>query len=352
MTILSEQIDLEDDIEQIYAYYYERGWTDGLPIIPPTAARVERTLSILGDIDPGYVVAKIPPRLGQATYEKIAINAVMAGCLPEYLPIVVAAVKAVCEDQFNLYGIQTTTNAVTPFLLINGPIREKLSINCRYNAFGQGWRANATIGRALRMLLVNVGGAVPGLLDKATVGQPGKYSFCCGENEEENPWEPFHVTAGFDRNRSTVTAVGVTGITNILDWSGSGEEVLTTICRTINGVGGNDYLSGGQPLIALCPEHARILANDGFDKDKVQKFIFEHSKVQLKDFPHKTQVMIKNRRSHEFSEPLTEESLIPISPKPEDILIAVIGGPSVHSAVLLTIGVTRAVTKVIDQGGE
>ena len=180
------------NIFEIFDLYYEKGWTDGLPIYPPTEAAVGEMLRYT-DRSPQDVVAIIPPKNGAATVEKIAINAVMAGCRPEYLPLLIAAIEAIVRPEYNLYGRQTTTHPGAHLVIINGPIRHELDVNCKHNVFGHGWRANATIGRALRLVLINVAGNKPGVTDMATHGHPGKYSFCMGEDEEGSPWTPFHV---------------------------------------------------------------------------------------------------------------------------------------------------------------
>ncbi len=184
------KIEATDDFEEVNALLYRLGLTDGLPVVPPTAGRVA---AMLGGRDPEQVVAVLPPLHRQASLHKLAISAVMAGCRPAYFAIVVAATEAVAEPEFNLLGIQTTTGTATPLLLVNGPVVQQCELNAGANALGPGVRSNATIGRALRLVLQNIGGAIPGHTDKATMGQPGKYTFCCAENEAANPWQPLHV---------------------------------------------------------------------------------------------------------------------------------------------------------------
>src|SRR5215510_10886474 len=214
--LTSNIIEVEDSLEAVNDWFCREKLSDGLPIVPPTAERVERMLDGIKR-DPQEVIGSIPPKWAPATVEKLAINAVMAGCLPEYLPVIIVAVEAVLEDKFNLYGIQSTTHPCAPLLILNGPIARELGVNARYNAFGQGWRPNATIGRAIRLILLNVGGGVPGVLDRATQGQPSKYSYCIAENEAENPWEPLHVERGYAIDESTVTVSGAEGPHNIND---------------------------------------------------------------------------------------------------------------------------------------
>ena len=189
---------LKGDYSAINRHYQGQGWTDGLPIVPPTHDDVREFLRFT-DREPREVVAVLPPRQGEATVERIAINAVMAGCRPEYLPVILTAVEALTDPAFNLDSIQATTHPVTPLIIVNGPIAREIGINGGYNAFGQGFRANLTIGRALRLLLMNVGGGLPGTGDRATQGTPAKIAYCVAENEEANPWEPLHVEHGFPR---------------------------------------------------------------------------------------------------------------------------------------------------------
>lgn len=195
------QIRLEGDsagdvYTAFYEHAYEQGWTDGLPIVPPrpeVVARFVEASQRAGD----EVIGVLPPRKGRATVEVLAVNAVMAGCRPEYMPVIIAAVEGLLDPAYPLEFMQVTTNPMTPFLLVNGPIRNELEINYGTGCLGPGWRANATIGRAIRLIMINAGGALPGVYSKVSFGSPLRYSYICGENEEENPWTPFHVDRGF-----------------------------------------------------------------------------------------------------------------------------------------------------------
>ena len=188
-------IEVPGDLDEFNRFFHERRWSDGMPVIPPTAERVARMLRATRRA-PAEIAASIAPAFGTATVERIAINAVLAGCYPEYLPVLIAAAEAVAAPEFNLQSIQTTTNPVTVWLIVNGPIARHLGVNSGINCLGPGAWANATLGRALRLILQNIGGGLPGDMDRATHGQPGKYTFCCAENEEANPWEPLHVERG------------------------------------------------------------------------------------------------------------------------------------------------------------
>ncbi|MBI3329783.1 MAG: hypothetical protein HYZ81_24135, partial [Nitrospinae bacterium] len=175
-------------IRHINAHFYEQGWTDGLPIIPPTPEGVHEMIVASGR-EAGELIAEIPPNWGKATVEKIAVNALMAGCLPDYMPVVLTAVRAMTAERVGLQAIQGTTDVHSPLIIVNGPIAKQLDINSGPNCFGQGWRANATIGRAIRLIMLNLGGGVPGRIDKSTFGHPGKYTYCVAENEGASPWE-------------------------------------------------------------------------------------------------------------------------------------------------------------------
>ncbi|MDP6180275.1 MAG: UGSC family (seleno)protein, partial [Desulfatiglandales bacterium] len=182
----ASRIEVSDSVEDFYELVLENRWGDGLPVIPPTEERVMKMFAGL-DRKPSDVTGGMPPSNNDVTIEKIAVNAVMAGCLPEYMPILIAAVEAMIEPSFNLHGIQATTSPVAPLVIVNGPIRGKVNLNCGRGCFGPGWRANATIGRAIRFLLINIGGALSGDVDMATYGSPAKYTFCIGEDEENSP---------------------------------------------------------------------------------------------------------------------------------------------------------------------
>jgi hypothetical protein len=343
---LSEIIELADDLEAFNAYALEQRWSDGLPLIPPTEARVERMLGRYA-ATLNAVVARLPVEDAECTIEKIAINAVMAGCKPEYMPLLIAAVRAVADPAFNLTGIQGTTNPVTPLLIVNGPVRQRLGINCTYGCFGPGWQANATIGRALRLLLINVGGGIPGVRDMAVMGQPGKYTMCVGENEEDSPWEPLHVERALSPQDSAVTVVGVSGSFNILGTS-QPEAMLREIADALAFVGSNDYRFAGTPACALNPNHARALQRGGYSKAQTKEVLFEFSKKPASAF---ASLSLLDPRQRDLG-PVTPDTLVPFAERPEDIVIFVAGasGAGVHNLCLPSFGNTRAVTVPVDAG--
>ena len=342
-----------DSLEAVNRIFYHRGWTDGLPIIPPTEERIRRMLSHSG-WEEQTLIGNLKPRGGEATVKKIAANAAMAGCVPEHLPVIIAAINAMVQESFNLYAIQTTTHPVTVLTLINGPLGRELDFNSGYNAMGQGNLSNASVGRAIRLLLVNVGGASPGILDRATLGSPAKYAFCFAENEAENPWEPFHVERGFSESVSTVSVMGVEGPHNVNDHGGrSGEEILLTVAGVLANPGINNVYLSGEPLIVLGPEHAEIIQRDGFSKQAVKQFIFEKATIPLRWVSKGNMKWFTRHNPQRFSN-LKAGDEIPIVDRAEDIGIVVAGGKGRHSVVLPTFGGhTRAVTvPITDSRGE
>jgi len=332
--------------------FYRRGWTDGFPIIPPTDERLEKMIAHSG-FAPETLIGKVAPSYGEATVEKIAVNAVMAGCLPEYLPVVIAAAKAMIDKSFNLYALQTTTHLCTVLVLVNGPLADELDINDGYNAMGQGYMGNATIGRAIRLILINIGGATPGVLDRATLGAPSKYSFCFAENEEENPWEPLHVERGFPKSHSTVTVVGAEGPHNVNDHGGNtAEEILTTISGVLATPGANNFYIKGEPLIALGPEHASVIARDGFSKNDVKQWLFENARVPMRLVSQGNLERFLKIAPDRFSGKGPDDR-VPMVDKPEDLMVVVAGGNGRHSVVIPTFGTTTSVTvPVADKDGE
>ena len=330
--------------EEIDAHYQEHGWTDGLPIVPPTEARVHAFLAET-DRDPREVIGILPPRQGEATVEKIAINAVMAGCRPEYFPVILAGVEALADPLFNLDSVQATTHPVAPLLVVNGPIARAIGLNSGYNAFGQGFRANVTIGRAVRLVLMNVGGGLPGSGDRATQGSPAKIAYCVAENEAESPWPPLHVEAGLGREVSTVTAFGCEGPHNIQDhYSNTGLGVLRTVAGAMGQAGSNNLLGRGWPLLSLGPEHAATIARDGYSKQQVKAFLFEHARYPLGKLGaeyRRHQV----ERQHVVD---ADATMVPIVRAAEDISVIVVGGAGKHSSWQPTFGDgTRPTRRVI-----
>ena len=334
-----------DDLDAINRLYRERSWSDGLPIVPPTAERVGRMLRQTRRA-PDEVVATIAPGFGAATIEGIAINAVLAGCDPQYLPVVIAAVEAVAAPEFNLQGIQATTNPVAVWIIVNGPLAGRLEINGTFNCLGEGAWANATIGRALRLVLRNIGGALPGEMDRATQGQPGKYTFCCAENDAANPWQPLHVERGYAPECSTVTVVGAEGTMNMNTHAKDAGELLRVIAETMMHPPSNEYTHGGEPWLAIGPEHAEILKRDGLSKAEVKQRLWEISKLPACRMTEKDLGRVRVSRRAELGE-IGPDTLLPISQRPDAIGIIVAGGPGTHSVYVPCFGNSRAVTREV-----
>ncbi len=334
-----------DAYAAILRYYQDQGWTDGLPIVPPTEDGLREFLRFT-DRAPREVVAVLPPRQGEATVERIAINAVMAGCRPEYLPVVITAVEALADPAFNLDSIQATTHPVAPLLIVNGPIVREIGINAGYNAFGQGFRANLTIGRAVRLLLMNVGGGLPGTGDRATQGSPAKIAYCVAENDEASPWEPLHVEAGFPADTSTVTAIGCEGPHNIQDhFSYTGLGILKVIAGAMGQAGSNNILAGGHPVLSLGPEHAATIAHDGFTKRQVKEFVYEHARFPLARLGEEYRKHLIQRGAKD-----APDTMVPAVRSADQLTVIVVGGAGKHSCWQPTFGdqtapARRAITR-------
>ncbi|MCP3856277.1 MAG: thioredoxin family protein [Actinomycetia bacterium] len=260
-----EIAELEDEFESMF----ERGWSDGLPLVPPTEARVTRMLEGTTRA-PGDVVAVVPPDLVECTVEKVAVNAVMAGCRPEYLPVVIGAVEAACTDQFNMHGLLATTMPMGPVLIVNGPIRQAIGMNSGGNVFGQGNRANLTIGRALQLVVRNIGGGRPGEVDRAAHGGPGKVSFCFAEDEEGSPWEPLATDFGVDPGVDAVTLFPGESPKVIVDQLSRQPESLTrTLAMSLRAMHHPKLVRGFDVLLAIGPEHSRIYREAGWTKEQL-----------------------------------------------------------------------------------
>jgi hypothetical protein len=347
VTAVLDRITVADDPEAIFDLFTREGWTDGLPIVPPTAARVAEMLACT-DLEPGASLGAMAPRWGEATITKIAVNAVMAGCKPEYFPVVVTAVKAILARPFNLYGVQGTTNPASPVLIVNGPIARELDINARGNLFGPGFRANATIGRAIRLVMTTIGGGVPQQADKSTLGNPAKYTCCFAEHETGSPWAPLHVERGFDAATSTVTAFGGAAPANIIEKSKTAVEMLETIARAMAVSGSNNMFMSHEALLVLGPEHAAIAARQGFDKARVRRTLFEQARIPFEHIGAANADVLRVWRGPCIDEADGRRALR-IVEKPEDILIVVAGGAGNHSASIpgwysrsVTMPITRA----------
>jgi len=316
-TALSSHRHQVADLAEALDLCYAKGWTDGLPVIPPTPERVEAMLAA-ARLPPDQQVAYIAHRAVSVTAEKVAINAVMAGCRPEYMPVVVAAVEGIGDPRWSYHGPGTSTAGAAVLLIVNGPVARELDVNAGDNLFGPGWRANLTIGRAVRLVMRNVCGSRPGTLDRGTLGHPGKLSYVIAENEVESPWPPLHVERGFRPEQSAVTIVAAAGPRQFYNQlSNTAEGVLTTLADDMR-ISGNAM---GQPqyVVILAGEHMRTIAADGWTKAMIREFLFAHTQNSHAHL----------KRTHRMAgpvEPGDEARLRPLVESPDDIHVVAAGG--------------------------
>jgi len=340
-------LDAPDDINAFNTWADRQGWSDGLPLIPPSPERVARALRFT-DREPDAILGMVPPRWADATVEKIAVNAVMAGCRPEFLPIVIAAVEALLLPSVNLFGQQATTHPCTSMVMVNGPLARQVGIHSGAGLFGPGFTANACIGRAVRLVLRNVGGALPGEGDRSTQGSPAKFSFCFAENEEESPFPPFHTERGFAAEDSTVTVASAEAPHNIEDHvSAEPAGLMGTIAHSIASIGSNNaYIRDSDFFVGLCPEHARILANHGWRRRDVQEFIYEQARIPYRTWRGRAlDGIVPQRRYMEAAGP---DLMVPMCGTLEDVLVVVVGGAGLHSCWIPTwANNSRAATHLI-----
>ena len=267
--------EIPDDPLGAIDYCYEQGWTDGLPVVPPEEGRVQAMLAMEGR-PPQTVIAHHPATRLELTVHAAAVNAVMAGCLPEYFPVVVAAFEAMDREPFNFHGNTVSTGGSGHLLIVSGPIVDEIGMNAGVNLFGPGNRANATIGRCIRLTLLNVFKIMPGIADKSTQGNPGKYSFCIAERADRNPWPPLCEEFDFPEGVSSVTVFAGAGFCNVENHGGNTPEaILDTLANAMANYG---CISTGQSVVVLSPEHAEIVARTGWAKSDVREYLFEHAK--------------------------------------------------------------------------
>jgi hypothetical protein len=312
-----------DDLE----IWFDKGVTDGLPVVPPSRARVDRMLGASSRARDD-LVGEVAPNYGRATVEKIAINAVMAGCRPEYFPVVLAAVEAACDASFNLHGVSTSTHFSGPLIVVHGPIRPRIGLNCSFGVFGPGYRANATIGRALRLVMINVGGARPGLTSMSTFGHPGRYTYCIGEHEEASPWPPYHACRGLAATDSAVTVFAGEAPHGISDHASRTARALAgslgwSMASLWNA---KHFPLYSHTMLVVGPEHARTFADDGWSKDDLVRHIFETVRVpygRLK--PAEDNGEGTNLRFAKGGEPAPDQPIAKF-PSPEELHVVVAGG--------------------------
>ena len=340
--LASQGFDVEDSLESVDDLLYGKGNTDGLPIVPPTEERVWAMIASTG-LAPDHEVAEVGPALGVATVEKLAVNAVMAGCRPEHMPVLLAAVEAMTQPEFNLDSVQSTTNPCGVALVLNGPVRQRLELNCGRNCLGPGRRANAVLGRAIRFVLLNIGGGLPDELDKATHGFPGKYTLCFGEDEENSPWEPLHVERGFNAQQSAVAVISVNTTLNLITSSFVKiEDMLMVMANALSLIATNHVMLGtGEPMILMSPGHAKLAAARGMSKLDAKEFLYRNC-----GFPESALPADMVRR--ERIDAVTRDGVVRPVRRAEDILITVAGGPEpYHVTFMPTFGDSLAITREI-----
>jgi hypothetical protein len=312
-----------DDLE----VWFDKGVTDGLPVVPPSRERVERMLG--GTMrDRQELVGEVAPNYGRATVEKVAINAVMAGCRPEYLPVVLAAVQAVTDPAFNLHGVSTSTHFSAPLIVVHGPIRSRIGLNCSFGVFGPGYRANATIGRALRLVMINLGGAKPGETSMSTFGHPGRYTYCIGEHEEASPWPPYHADRGLAATDSAVTAFAGEAPHGISDHASRTARALAgSLGWSMAGLwNAKCFPLYSHTMLVVGPEHARTFADEGWSRRELVRHLFETIRAPYASLqPAEDNGEGTNLRFAKGAEPPPGQ-MIPKFPSPEQLHVLVAGG--------------------------
>jgi len=258
-------------------YFFDKEWSDGLPVVVPTA---ERLAAMLGATrrDPEEMIGLVPPLMAPATVNAIAQHAVMAGCKPAYLPVIIGAMECLLEDRLNLILLQATTSAGAPFILVNGPYAEKIGLNGGMGCFGPGFRANATIGRALRLIMMNLGGGLPGITALSGFGGPWRYTYCVAENNAESPWPSYASAHGFSAGDNVITAIPLEGPVLVWDDASEGHErLVVAIADMMSALGGGNIYRQADMAVVLSPQHAEVFARAGLSREDVHRLLIEHA---------------------------------------------------------------------------
>lgn len=309
-----------EDAAAVNELYQRNGWTDGLPIIPPTEDAVRRFVQAMG-LAPSDVIGTEPVRRRRITAEKVAIAAVMAGCLPEYMPVIRAVVEAMCEPEFGLHGSTCSTGGAAPMLVVNGPIRKTIGMNATHNAFANACRANASIGRSVRLILLNVLGGIPGQLDRATLGHPGKFTFCLAEDEEDSKWIPLAQERGIAEGLSAVTVMSVESPHQIMnEWTHDPKEICDTYASAVRGnMLGYSIWEGNYAMI-VAKQHRDIFNAAGWSKQNIREYMFDRCQVLRKQWRDVGKGAIAGRKD--------EEKVYRALRTPDDLLVIAAGGPA------------------------
>ena len=325
------------------ALYDRSGWGDGLPLVAPTVERVDAMLSALGDVDPDEVIAVLPPRGGEATRRIVAINAVAAGCPPDVMPVLVTAVRALARPELNLRGVNATTHPVAPLLVVSGEIAERVGYNSGLGAFGPGNRANATTGRAIRLILLHVAGATPGAGDASTQGGPAKYSYCVSENVDASPWPSLASEIGA---ASSVTVHCGEAPHNFHDMESAGPQGILAKCASaMASLGQNNVvIAQGEYFVALGPEHAATIAAAGWSKRDIASYLFDRGRLRAGEVRANFQATAWAPWMHA----LTDDDFVPVTGRVDHIRVFVCGGAGKHSSVIPSWGMTKSVTLEVE----
>ena len=300
--------------------YQKNGWTDGLPIVPPTAELVTRFLAA-AKLDAAAVIGVEPVRRRSISAEKVAIASVMAGCLPEYFPVVVATIKAMCQPEYALHGSTASTGGSAPFIVVNGPIRQKIGMNMTHNVLGNGARANATIGRAVRLVLLNVLGGVPGQLDRSTLGHPGKFTFCVAEDEEDMVWPALSVERGIPKGTSAVTVMQVESPHQIMnEWTTDPREILDTYVAALRGNMLTYSIWEGNYAFVMPKQHREIFVAAGWGKKEIREYVFEKARVKRSEWRTVGKAAVAGRKDEDKEYRALRTA--------DDLLVVGAGGPA------------------------
>jgi hypothetical protein len=340
----TDLLEVDDDADLIEALA-SHGWGDGLPVVAPTPERVDAMLAGCNGHDPEEVVATLPPRFGQATRLAIAVNAVMAGCLPDHLPVLVSAVRALAHPDLNLRGVNATTHCVAPLLVVHGDVARTAGYHGGLGAFGPGSRANATTGRALRLILLHVAGATPGDGDASTQGGPAKFGFCVAENLEASPWTGYATSVGVEAP-SAVTIHCGEAPHNVHDMespdpAGILDKVASAMATTAQN---NACISQGEYLVALCPEHAATCADAGWSRGDVASYLFQRARLPVGELKR----AFAHRAWTPWMQSLQDGDAAPMTGHPDNIRVMVVGGAGRHSSIIPSWGMTRSVTVPVE----
>ena len=332
------------DAFAVNEFYHAKGWTDGLPIVPPTEERVSECLDAAG-FAPGDIIGIEQVRQRPIIAEKAAINAVLAGCLPAYMPVVVAVLGAMCDAQYNLHGTSASTGGAAPFIVVNGPVRTLIGMNATHNVLGNGNRANATIGRAIRLVLINVLGVVPGEMDRSTLGHPGKFTFCIAEDEEDSPWVPLAQEREIPEGQSAVTVMAAGAPRQIMnEWTADPEQILETFAAEMRHNMLTYSVWAGNYVLVIPKQLRDLLVAAGWQKRDIREYIFRSARVIRSDWAKIGKANIVDRSGG----PMQEFTALK---EPTDLLIVAAGGPAGGFGAVIAPWLgskARAVTKPID----